>query len=174
MHNKIGELGIRPYEVTSELPIVFYNSIPSNAGDIGRDQCILLVDEVGFCFLNLEGSSDLVKSAYGIQLVNRFGDLITVDLFNVAQCKWTKSYTCPDVGLPDSRLQLLVADNDFIYIRYTGDSYNNIIQLNKNFVEQQRFQPNKNGYPQMLLGLDATGNIIVARKFLTGRLNHVG
>jgi conjugation system TraG family ATPase len=87
VHNKIGELGIRPYEVTSELPIVFYNSIPSNAGDIGRDQCILLVDEVGFCFLNLEGSSDLVKSAYGIQLVNRFGDLITVDLFNEAMPK---------------------------------------------------------------------------------------
>lgn len=87
VHNKISELGIRPYEVTSELPVVFYNSIPANGGDIGRDQCILLIDEVGFCFMNLEGSSDTVKSAYGIQLVNRFGDLITVDMFNEAMPK---------------------------------------------------------------------------------------
>lgn len=90
--------------------------------------------------------------------------ILTVDLFNVAQCEWTKSYTCPDVGLPDSKLQLLVADNDFISVKYKGNSYSNIIQLNKNLVEQQRFQPNNNAYTQMQMALDKSGNNIISRK----------
>lgn len=89
---------------------------------------------------------------------------LSVDLFNVTQCKWTKSYNCPDVGLPDNRLQLLIADNDIIIVKYTGNDYSNIIQLNKNLVEQQRFQPNKNNYPQW--ALDKSGNsIYVSRRY---------
>jgi hypothetical protein len=89
---------------------------------------------------------------------------LTVDLFNITQCRWTKSYLCPDVGLPDSRLQLLVSHNDHIYIKYTGSFYNNVIVLNNNLIEKQRFQPNKNGWPEMQIALDKAGNVIVLRK----------
>lgn len=84
VNSKISEMEVRPYEITNEheLKVVFFNSIPCNAGDIGKDQMSLMVDEVALCFLNLESSSDKVKSAYGMQLANRTGDLAIVDIFN--------------------------------------------------------------------------------------------
>lgn len=84
VNSKISEMDVRPYEVTNahELKVVYFNSIPCNAGDIGKDQMALMVDEVALCFLNLESSSDQVKSAYGMQLIDRTRNLAIVDVFN--------------------------------------------------------------------------------------------
>ncbi|NBB29921.1 TraG family conjugative transposon ATPase [Cellulophaga sp. BC115SP] len=82
IHTGFKKRDLIPSESSAEMPIVFMNTMPGNAGNIGADQMVLTYNEVASCFLNFEETSASDgKTAIGFPMLNRNGARTCVDIF---------------------------------------------------------------------------------------------
>jgi conjugation system TraG family ATPase len=138
-----------PFECNEELPIVFMNSMPGNAGNIGADQMILTYDMVAASFLNFEETFAYDgKSALGLPLVNRNGSRVVVDVFaesgNSRQRKAITGYNFFCLGPTGSGKSVLmnylvrwaVESGAFVMLVDVGHSYENLC---KNYLKGSYF-----------------------------------
>ncbi|MET3129174.1 conjugation system TraG family ATPase [Arcicella rosea] len=138
-----------PFECNEELPIVFMNTMPGNAGNIGADQMILTYDAVGSSFLNFEETFAFDgKSALGLPLVNRNGARVIVDVFaesgNSRQRKAITGYNFFCLGPTGSGksvsmnylVRWAVESGAFVMLVDVGHSYENLC---KNYLKGSYF-----------------------------------
>lgn len=138
-----------PFECNEELPIVFMNSMPGNAGNIGADQMILTYDMVAASFLNFEETFAYDgKSALGLPLVNRNGSRVVVDIFaesgNSKQRKAITGYNFFCLGPTGSGksvtmnylVRWAVESGAFVMLVDVGHSYENLC---KNYLKGSYF-----------------------------------
>ncbi|MEA5461633.1 TraG family conjugative transposon ATPase [Arcicella sp. LKC2W] len=138
-----------PFECNEELPIVFMNTMPGNAGNIGSDQMILTYSDVGSAFLNFEETFTFDgKSALGLPLVNRNGARVIVDIFaesgNSRQRKAITGYNFFCLGPTGSGksvtmnylVRWAVESGAFVMLVDVGHSYENLC---KNYLKGSYF-----------------------------------
>jgi conjugation system TraG family ATPase len=138
-----------PFECNEEMPIVFMNTMPGNAGNIGSDQMILTYNMVGSSFLNFEETFAYDgKSALGLPLVNRNGSRVIVDVFaesgNSRQRKAITGYNFFCLGPTGSGKSVLmnylvrwaVESGAFVMLVDVGHSYENLC---KNYLKGSYF-----------------------------------
>jgi conjugation system TraG family ATPase len=138
-----------PFECNEELPIVFMNTMPGNAANIGADQMILTYNMVGSTFLNFEETFAYDgKSALGLPLVNRNGSRVIVDVFaessNSRQRKAITGYNFFCLGPTGSGKSVMmnylvrwaVESGAFVMLVDVGHSYENLC---KNYLKGSYF-----------------------------------
>lgn len=89
MNNIISDVDFRfknleliPTQIGSEMPSIFWNSIPGNASNSSSEHFILTFDYVAASLMNWEETDSGMQSAMnGYPLVNRLGARVVVDIF---------------------------------------------------------------------------------------------
>ncbi len=109
----------------------------------------------------------LIAGFYPVSGVTRF----VVQRYNITSCTASAVYYVNYDVAYDSTLQLLVTYDDMIFLKYKGSSYYNIIQLDSNLNQLNLLQVNINGYPELKIGADNEGNLVLTRKKVNSNFN---